>query len=88
MTSMHTSFPLQFIVYSGYYYFLTLLFIGAGSYKLSRTGCLTSMRVCCRGQTLAPSPRDQPHPTEGDPSEQRPLIWNDSSSVNSQERNL
>ena len=35
-------------MYSGYYYFLTLLFIGVGIYNLTSTGWLKSIRLCCR----------------------------------------
>ena len=34
------------MVYSGYYYMLTLLFIGAGVYSLTTTGWLNSLRLC------------------------------------------
>ena len=37
----------QFVVYSGYYYVLTLIFIGAGVYKLTSTGWLKSLHICC-----------------------------------------
>lgn len=37
---------LQFVVYGGYYYVLTLIFLGAGVYKLSHTGWIRSFRVC------------------------------------------
>ena len=36
----------QFVVYGGYYYVLTLIFLGAGVYKLSYTGWIQSFRVC------------------------------------------
>ena len=39
------SFP-QFVVYGDYYYVLTLIFLGAGVYKLSHTGWIQSFRVC------------------------------------------
>lgn len=35
------------MVYSGYYYVLTLIFIGAGVYKLTSTGWLKSLHICC-----------------------------------------
>ena len=34
-------------MYSGYYYLLTLIFVGAGIYKLTSSGWLRSFRVCC-----------------------------------------
>lgn len=37
----------QFVVYSGYYYVLTLIFIGAGVYNLTSTGWLKSLHICC-----------------------------------------
>ena len=36
----------QFVVYGGYYYVLTLIFLGAGVYKLTHTGWIQSFRVC------------------------------------------
>ena len=39
---------MQFQVYSGYYYVLSLIFIGAGVYSLTSHGCISSIRVCCR----------------------------------------
>ena len=39
---------LQFRVYSGYYYFLMLVFVGAGVYKLTSTGWNQSFHLCCR----------------------------------------
>ena len=43
----HTHTHTQFVVYSGYYYVLTLIFIGAGVYKLTSTGWLKSLHICC-----------------------------------------
>ena len=37
---------MQFVVYGGYYYILTLIFLGAGVYKLTNTGWIQSFRVC------------------------------------------
>ena len=34
------------MVYSGYYYVLTLIFVGAGVYKLTSEGWIRSVRVC------------------------------------------
>ena len=36
----------QFVVYGGYYFVLTLIFLGAGVYKLTYTGWIQSFRVC------------------------------------------
>ena len=38
------SFQQQFVVYGGYYYVLTLIFLGAGVYKLTHTGWRESFR--------------------------------------------
>ena len=38
----------QFVVYSCYYFFLTLIFLGAGVFKLTSTGWARSFRVCCQ----------------------------------------
>lgn len=38
----------QFRVYSGYYYFLMLVFVSAGVYKLTSMGWGQSFRLCCR----------------------------------------
>lgn len=54
---MDTSFLLQFVVYSGYYYVLTLIFVGAGVYKLTSEGWIRSVRVCWET-----SPTTQPEP--------------------------
>ena len=37
----------QFVVYSGYYYVLTVIFIGAGVYRLTRAGWIRSCLKCC-----------------------------------------
>lgn len=34
------------MVYGGYYYVLTLIFLGAGVYKLTHTGWIQSFKVC------------------------------------------
>lgn len=87
MLSMHahktfwkqTFLPLQFVVYSGYYYFLTLLFIGAGVYSLTSTGWMKSLRFCCHEQqppSLAGP--DEGACVEGGPCKDRPLIQDES----------
>ncbi len=54
----------QFVVYSGYYFVLTLIFVGAGVYKLTVEGCLRSLRLCCKE---TPPPQDtEPHPSSQD----------------------
>lgn len=49
---------LQFVVYSGYYFVLTLIFVGAGVYKLTSVGWLHSFKVCW--QEPPPAARRQP----------------------------
>ena len=39
-------FQRQFVVYGGYYYVLTVIFLGAGVYKLTHTGWIKSFRIC------------------------------------------
>jgi thiamine transporter 2/3 len=46
-TWLNVSIRLQFIIYGGYYYILTLIFIFAGVYKLSVIGWITSLKSCC-----------------------------------------
>ena len=41
------------MVYSGYYFLLTVLFIGAGVFKLTSVGWLRSVRVCCKENSPA-----------------------------------
>ena len=70
-------FPVQFVVYSGYYYFLSLLFIGAGIYKLTSTGWINSLRLCCRKQrppSLASPDKPASGDAVGEPTESKPLI--------------
>ncbi len=49
---LHTHTHTQFQVYSGYYYLLTVVFIGAGIYKLTTAGWLRSCRTCCPSREL------------------------------------
>lgn len=37
---------LQFVIYGCYYYALTIVFIFAGVYKISKTGCIDSFKQC------------------------------------------
>lgn len=37
---------LQFVIYGCYYYALTIIFIFAGVYKISKTGCIDSFKQC------------------------------------------
>ena len=59
--------PPQFVVYSGYYYVLTVIFIGAGIYRLTRAGWIRSCLKCCHDpnpeQIEVDTHRDCPQPT-------------------------
>lgn len=50
----------KFVVYSGYYYVLTLIFAAAGVYKLTSEGWLHSVRVCCAESVLVRQPPPPP----------------------------
>ena len=78
-------FSLQFVVYSGYYYFLTLLFVGVGVYNLTSRGWLKSIRFCCReerppslicanDESDVPTSSDAEDDTDCEPSDIKPLI--------------
>jgi len=66
-TTHKITFPLanphtQFVVYSGYYYILTLIFIGAGVFKITSTGWLQSLHKFCYEsipKSQAESPEEQ-----------------------------
>ena len=61
-------------MYSGYYYFLTLLFIGAGVYSLTSTGWRNSIRLCCSSSNTS---NDSTYDDDDDISEVRPHIQED-----------
>ena len=68
----------QFVVYSGYYYVLTLIFVGAGVYKLSSTGWIQSFRICCH-EFIPDSMVSRTHSPEPDTgSEEQKLIPDES----------
>lgn len=37
---------MQFKVYSGYYYILAVVFLFSGVYRISKTGCVRSFKLC------------------------------------------
>ena len=55
----------QFVVYGGYYYVLTLVFLGAGIYKLTNTGWLNSFKVCWE-ETVPKKDKDSADSEEDD----------------------
>ena len=77
--SVHTCHSLlsQFVVYSGYYCMLALLFVGAGVYSLTATGWLNSLRFCCsepRPPSLAGRDENEDATTIEGPTETSPMI--------------
>lgn len=46
------------MVYGGYYYVLTVIFLGAGVYKLTHTGWIQSFRVCWK-ETVPKKTREE-----------------------------
>ena len=75
-------FLIQFRVYSGYYYFLMLVFVSAGVYKLTSMGWGQSLRLCCRDPlSQVATSRDHSsdfvgHGTEDPDPERQKLIQN------------
>ncbi len=41
---------MQFKVYSGYYYILAVVFLFSGVYRISKTGCVRSFKLCWGSQ--------------------------------------
>ena len=60
---------MQFMVYSGYFFVLFLIYAVAGICRLSITGWMTSFRMCCHeGPSLVP-PQDKARNSGGEEAE-------------------
>ena len=44
--NIHPTTYMQFKVYSGYYYILAVVFLFSGVYRISKTGCVRSFKLC------------------------------------------